>query len=206
MERITEQLKKLVVPISKLKFDKNNARNHPEKQIEELAKSLELFGQRKPIIARYVTGEVIAGNGLLTAAKQLGWKKIACVYVDDDELTAKAYAIADNATGDMSGWNSDILNETLSLLDGDMIVGLDNAVQESELEELMVQTEVKESTELEEIEEVEPEFFQVTLFVPIRYKEKFEEGLAFAQSHFEENDKGKAVTLALNVLMEEDDD
>ena len=58
--------------------------------IEAVARSYEAFGQRKPIVARrlrrerngFPTGEVIAGNHQLQAAKSLGWTHIAVVFTD----------------------------------------------------------------------------------------------------------------------------
>ena len=67
--------------------------------IDAVAKSYDEFGQRKPIVATQ-DGEVIGGNHQLAAAKRLGWTHIAVVFTDDDELKAKAFALADNKTSD----------------------------------------------------------------------------------------------------------
>jgi len=89
-------------------------------------RSYERFGQRKPIVARKTGGTaraprgvVIAGNHQLEAARQLGWKKIAVVWTTDDELTAKAFAIADNRTSDLAVYDDQALGELLADLVAD---------------------------------------------------------------------------------------
>ena len=52
---------------------------------------------------------VIAGNHQLAAARKLGWDQIAVLYVEDDELTAKAFALADNRTADLGTYDDDLL-------------------------------------------------------------------------------------------------
>jgi hypothetical protein len=66
--------------------------------------SYDRFGQRKPIVARR-DGTVIAGNHQLQAAQRLGWSHIAVVWTDDDDLTAKAFALADNRIGDLGNYD-----------------------------------------------------------------------------------------------------
>lgn len=103
---IIESIKHLAVSVSDLK---NWERNPRVGSIEAVAKSLEKFGQRKPIVVNKRTGEVIAGNHTIMAAKSLGWEQIAAVWVDDDEATAKAYAIADNRTHDLGAYDDQAL-------------------------------------------------------------------------------------------------
>lgn len=110
------------VPISKLTPDPNNVRTHDAKNLDAIRRSLELFGQRKPIVtAKANDGSlvVIAGNGTLEAAKSLGWTKIGIVQVPDDwdADKAKAYAIADNRTAELADWNHTALTEALIDLD-----------------------------------------------------------------------------------------
>ena len=50
-------------------------------------------------------GTVIAGNHTLQAARKLGWDRIAVVRVDDDDTTAKAFALADNRTAELGGYD-----------------------------------------------------------------------------------------------------
>ena len=102
------------VAVEALSFDPANARKHDGKNIGAIAGSLDLFGQRKPIV---VTGEnvVVAGNGTLEAAKSLGWEKIDVVRVPDDWSTdqVKAFALADNRTAELAVWDEQVMASQL---------------------------------------------------------------------------------------------
>lgn len=88
-------------PISYLRLDPSSATAHDAKRIDAIAASLERFGQRKPIVIRG-DGSVIAGNGVVAAAKQLGWTELVCARIPwrwpADEV--RAYALADNQTSE----------------------------------------------------------------------------------------------------------
>lgn len=107
------------VPISELLTDENNARLHSGRNIEVIANSLKMFGQRKPIVVH--NGVILAGNGTLEAAKTLGWEEITITEVPEnwDTETAKAYAIADNRTAELAEWNEDTLIKQLLELEQD---------------------------------------------------------------------------------------
>lgn len=105
--RVNAALKKLLRNISTLHEDEENARFHDDESTTALQASLREFGQQKPIVA-LDDGKVIAGNGTLRAAKALGWKQLAVVTFPDEE-SARAYAIVDNRTAEMSDWNQEEL-------------------------------------------------------------------------------------------------
>jgi ParB-like chromosome segregation protein Spo0J len=111
-------LRVVKVKISSLQSDPDNARKHSDKNIKSIIGSLKRFGQRKPIV---VTGAniVIAGNGTLEAAKQLGWSEIVVSYVPADWSfeQARAYALADNRTSELGEWDNDKLAMQLIELD-----------------------------------------------------------------------------------------
>lgn len=91
---LADPLRDLAVDVDELKPLEGNPRRG---DVDAVARSLKKFGQRKPIVVRR-DGTVIAGNHTLLAARKLGWPQIAAVRVDDDDATAKAYALADNRT------------------------------------------------------------------------------------------------------------
>lgn len=97
-----------------LKFDPANARQHSDRNLETIQKSLTQFGQRKPIVVWKDT--VIAGNGTLRAALALGWTDIEITRVPDDwskdQITA--YAVADNRTSDLASWDEEVLLDILA--------------------------------------------------------------------------------------------
>ena len=100
------------VLIEKLKPDENNARRHGDRNIDMIKKSLETFGQQKPIV---ITKDlsVVAGNGTLQAAKELGWKDIGVIETELSGKKAVAYAIADNQTAALAEWDAPQLMATM---------------------------------------------------------------------------------------------
>ena len=121
LEHIAEALRPLAVPIDTLVADPANARTHGPENLDAIAGSLHVYGQRKPVVARRDNGVVIAGNGTLAAARSLGWTHLAAVFVDDDAATAAGYAVADNRTAELAGWDKD----ALGLLLRDVATGCD---------------------------------------------------------------------------------
>ena len=103
------------VPITDLVLDPENVRTHDGKNLDAIKKSLARFGQQKPIVVNG-SGEVVAGNGTLTAAKDLGCKTINIVKTELLGTEATAYAVADNRTGELAGWDEAGLQETLGKL------------------------------------------------------------------------------------------
>lgn len=98
---IAESLAGLAVPIDRLKPLEGNPRRG---DVAAVARSLRRFGQRKPVVAR-PDGTVIAGNHLLAAAQELGWTELAVSWADDDDATAKAFALADNRTAELGSFD-----------------------------------------------------------------------------------------------------
>ena len=124
--------------ISELYNDPNNARKHDEKNLKAIKGSLKKFGLQKPIIIS-IKDIVIAGNGTLEAARQLGWTDIDCVVTDLDTFNASAFAIADNRTSDLSTFDEMILGSTLQALREDGFdlgeIGFDLSALETEGED-----------------------------------------------------------------------
>jgi ParB-like chromosome segregation protein Spo0J len=131
--------KVVVVPISTLVPDPANARKHDEKNVTAIANSLQLFGQRKAIVVQKKGMVVRAGNGTLQAAKQLGWKEIAAVVIDDDNTTAAQYAIADNRSAELADWDMDALGSLLTEWDDEVQQQL--GFDKGDLEQLMQDSE-----------------------------------------------------------------
>jgi ParB-like nuclease domain len=102
---IAEPLRGLARPVGSLRTLPGNPRRG---DVQAVKRSLERFGQRKPIVARD-DGTVIAGNHTLLAARELGWPEIAVVGTNDDDATAKAYALADNRTSELGTFDMEDL-------------------------------------------------------------------------------------------------
>lgn len=103
------------VPVDSLTIDPNNANRHDQASLDAIRASYETFGQQKPIVINS-EGVVIAGNGQLEAARQLGWKKIAVVESALTGNEATAFAIADNRAAEFSLWDQQELARQLEAL------------------------------------------------------------------------------------------
>ena len=119
LDHIHPQLRHLAVEIGLLTLDPENAREHPEPNLDAIKGSLARFGQRKAIVVRKQGMVVEAGNGTVVAAKQLGWTHVAAVVVDESETEAMAFALADNRSGELAGWDYErLIGQFSTLTDG----------------------------------------------------------------------------------------
>jgi ParB-like chromosome segregation protein Spo0J len=119
--KINPALDALARPIATLKLDERNARKHERRSLDTIKTSLSTYGQQKPIVA-LTSGVVIAGNGTLEAARELGWDRLAVVTFDnEDEARARAFAIMDNRSAELSSWNQDQLIESLQSFDESLL-------------------------------------------------------------------------------------
>lgn len=131
---IPDQLRPLAVPINSLSPLDGNPRIG---DVPAVARSLERFGQRKPIVVDE-RGMIIAGNHTWLAAKSLGWDEIAVVRFSDDEATARAFALADNRTSELGSYDEEALR-ALILAVSDVDPSLVNAAgySDEDLAELL---------------------------------------------------------------------
>lgn len=139
-----ESLQPLLRDINSVKPDPRNARLHPQPNLEAIKRSLETYGQRKPIVVNSKTGIIEAGNGLWQAAKELGWGQIAAVMVEDDDNIAKGYSIMDNQSALLAEWDMPALKDLLTELDtGAFNMDL-TGFDEKAIEDLMSQFHIDE--------------------------------------------------------------
>lgn len=116
VNKIAKSLLAMVVEIDSLTPDPVNARLHPERNMEAIKQSLIMYGQVKPIVVREETGVVMAGNGTLAAAKELGWTEIAVSMVSMNEVEAAGYGLADNRTAELAKWDFEVVARLDKLL------------------------------------------------------------------------------------------
>jgi hypothetical protein len=107
--RISTDLQDLVEPIEDLSPHEDNPRRG---DIDRITRSLERFGQVRPIVCTD-DGVIIAGNHTYLAAQNLGWPQIAAVRVTMTEDEAEAYLIADNHASDGATWDDENLVRVL---------------------------------------------------------------------------------------------
>jgi hypothetical protein len=84
-------------PLERLRPYANNARVHPDRQVEQIAASIREFGFTAPILVDSADG-ILAGHGRLQAAHLLGLAEVPVVvldHLDEVELLAKELAAID---------------------------------------------------------------------------------------------------------------
>jgi DNA modification methylase len=102
------------VDINSLAFDPANLRKHGTRNMDAIKGSLRKFGQQKPIVVDG-KGIVLAGNGTLRAARELGWPTVNVVRTELTGTEATAFAIADNRSAELAEWDEK-LGEVLASL------------------------------------------------------------------------------------------
>lgn len=103
------------VSVDSLVFDPVNARKHSKRNLDAIKGSLAKFGQQKPLVVDK-NNVVIAGNGTLQAARELGWAEVDVHRTVLTGAEAMAFALADNKTAELAEWDEDILSEHLAAL------------------------------------------------------------------------------------------
>lgn len=145
-----EKLKIEYVDINSIRPYENNAKEHPEEQIEQIKKSIQTFGMDDPI--GVWKDEIVEGHGRLEACKQLGFTEVPIIRLDhltDEER--KAYTLAHNKLTMNSDFNLDILNSELeNILNIDMLdFGfLNNIEEENEIERIDLSNKLFEKYEI----------------------------------------------------------
>ena len=93
----------------------NNAKEHPDGQVDKIASSIKNYGWDQPIVVD-ADNEIIKGHGRLQAAKKLGLEQVPVITRTDlTPAEAKASRIADNKTAE-SDWDEDLLGVELEQL------------------------------------------------------------------------------------------
>ena len=84
------------LPLADLRAHPHNYNRHPPKQVKRIAASLRKFGQVRSIVVWQNT--ILAGHGVVEAARSMGWFDIAADVLPDEypEHLALAYVAADN--------------------------------------------------------------------------------------------------------------
>ena len=123
-----------------------NYRRHPDHQLGVLRESLRVHGQQKPVVIM-PDGTILAGHGLVEAARAEGWEQIGChVY---DGPYPEAFLAIDNRASDLAEDDEEalaILLRDLEVQDQLTAAGWG----EDDLSELLLRLEVEEKRGREE--------------------------------------------------------
>jgi site-specific DNA-methyltransferase (adenine-specific) len=100
------------VDIDTIKPYLNNAKLHPQEQIEQIKKSIQEFGNNDPIAVW--NNEIVEGHGRYEALKQLGETNIPIIRLDNlTDEERRAYTLVHNKLTMNSDFDIDILNDEL---------------------------------------------------------------------------------------------
>lgn len=134
-------MKTIKMSIADLRHPEKNVRNHSQKQIKEMKRSLDKFGQFRPIVVDE-TNTILCGNGLVTAMREMGYEEADVLKYDNlSDKDKKKLMIADNQIASLGTDNFSVIEEFIKSLDGDLDVpGYD---------EEMLKTLVMDDDELE---------------------------------------------------------
>lgn len=121
-EELKEKLKMEIIErnIESIRPYENNPR-HNDGAVDTVAKSIQQFGWKQPIVIDK-NGVIVAGHTRYKAAQVLGCKTVPCVIADDlTDEEVRAYRLADNKVAELSYWNFEKLDEELAgIFDIDM--------------------------------------------------------------------------------------
>lgn len=142
-----------------------NSRTHSDEQVSQIAASIREFGFLNPIIIDGDNG-IIAGHGRVMAAQRLGIDSLPCVDASHlSDLQRRAYVIADNKLPELAGWNDEMLmlefndlaihgfdlsltgfdlDEISKIFDETKGVKIDDGIEKSEKDELLIRFNPKD--------------------------------------------------------------
>lgn len=112
--------------LADLRRPERNVRRHTEKQIREFRRSVEMFGQIRPIVIDE-ENVILAGNGLFETLLSMGWTEADCHIVQGlSEAEKKKLMLADNKIYGLGVDDLDALDAILAELKDDLdIPGFD---------------------------------------------------------------------------------
>jgi len=167
------------VPIEDIKLIPN-PRIHPEKEIEELIKSIEIYGMINEVGISKADGTLLLGYARYEAHKRLGRKTIPARLLDIDPEEYHALIIADNRISDLASWDFEMLIKQIDTdLGGDIETHF-IAYTPDEIEQLRHwQEESQASLDVEDLvskrqlrAETGPEVVEIVVTLPLSVWEK----------------------------------
>jgi site-specific DNA-methyltransferase (adenine-specific) len=139
-----EKLQIQWVPLDSVHLNPENPRlNDPA--VEPVMQSIARFGFRVPIVVNRRTNLIEAGNTRWKAAQRMGLTEIPVIFADDDEVTALAFALADNRTAEIAAWDEHALAELLQRLDEEQAL-VYSGFTEDDLASLLARLDAQEKS------------------------------------------------------------
>ena len=110
------------IRIADLKRPERNVRIHPEKQIRELVRSVQMFGQTRPMVVDE-SFTVLVGNGLMTALERMGAETADCYVIPNlTEAEKLKLMLADNQIQRLGIDDADAFDQIIAELGADVDV------------------------------------------------------------------------------------
>ena len=101
------------IKLSEIKPYENNAKKHPQEQIEQIKKSITEFGMCDPI-AIDENNVIIEGHGRYIALEQLGYKEVDCIRIENlTEEQKRAYILVHNKLTMNTGFDMEKLEKEI---------------------------------------------------------------------------------------------
>jgi DNA modification methylase len=136
------------VPLDSIHLNPDNPRlNDPA--VEPVMNSIARFGFRVPIVVNRRTNLIEAGNTRWKAAQRMGLTEVPVIFADDDEVTALAFALADNRTAEIAQWDEPSLADLLKRLDAEGELAA-SGFGEDDLGELLARLDAEDKHDREE--------------------------------------------------------
>jgi len=110
-------------PIERLTANPENYRGHPAAQLEHLQESLRSFGWYKNVVVT-PEGMVLAGHGIIAAAKAEGIAEVPVHVFRGTEAEARKLMVADNEAARLAEDDNDQLSQLLESIRADSDAGL----------------------------------------------------------------------------------
>lgn len=149
---MTKQAPYRLTKINEIKPYDRNPRIIPQAAVDAVAKSIQAFGFRQPIVVDG-NGVILAGHTRYRAAQQLGLEEVPVIWQSDiTAIQAQGYRIADNKTAELSAWDRDALDAEVRELAAQCDTDLDSlGLADWELERILHETDtLQDSLESEQ--------------------------------------------------------
>lgn len=158
-------MKTVMIPLSELRRPERNVRMHTDKQIKEFRRSIEMFGQIRPIVVDE-NNVMLAGNGLYETLLAMGRTEAACYVVTGlSEKEKKKLMLADNRIFDLGVDDMNAFDSFIAELGDDLDVpGYDDELLRSivadcqEVDDMMASYGVIDNERKEQIQNARTEY------------------------------------------------
>jgi len=142
MPDILPGLEPLCIPIENLEELPGNPRVG---NVAAVKGSIKRLGVHRAVVARQTTtdkdgrpcGIILVGNHQFKAMRELGYKRIPVIWTDEDDIVAKARALADNHVSDIAHDDPDLLAEMLSYVADDPALLAATSYTQKDIDDLL---------------------------------------------------------------------